>query len=202
MSTGNARSAQFTGIFNAFASIPAGAIFIGAGAAACYGDPFGTAQTPHAKSGDGTVPWFSAFPIEWEDDSRALAAPGKHALQSAANVVDTITDRLKPDAIGRYKGSPVTDESVIELRLSSPVIAQDGTLEVQVRTRRDGRLKATLTHMPTGKRRSCPIDARGGTVQFEKLEEGVHRIEVGPNLAGLITALHPVSDYVLVLSNG
>jgi hypothetical protein len=38
------------------------------------GDPFSRTGTD-AKSGDGTVPWFSAYPIEWNDDAQALSAP-------------------------------------------------------------------------------------------------------------------------------
>jgi hypothetical protein len=169
------------------------------------GDPFGATRAD-AKSGDGTVPWFSAYPIEWNNDAQALSAPGKHAaLQTAANVIDTITDRLKPDSVGKYKGTPVTDQSVIEVRLSNPFIANDGTLEVHARAQQDGRLGATLTHLTEdgkGRERFRQMNPRGGTVQFEKLEKGVHRIVVAPTQAGLLTALPPVSDYVLVLPDG
>jgi hypothetical protein len=94
---------------------------------------------------------------------------------------------------------------VIEVRLSSPFIAKDGTQEVHARAQQDGRLGATLTHLTEdgkGRERFRQINPRGGTVQFEKLQEGVHRIVVAPSQAGLLTALPPVSDYVLVLPNG
>lgn len=169
-------------------------------------DPLGAPQGPDAKSGDGTVPWFSAFPIEWEDDSQALAAPGKHAaLQTVTNVIDTITGRLGPEGVSGYKGGPVTEKSVIKVRLSSPVVATDDTLQVEVSTQSGGRLGATLTHLAEdGKRRErfLQIEPGGGIAQFEKLEEGVHRIVVAPTHTGLIATLPPVSDYALVLRNG
>jgi pimeloyl-ACP methyl ester carboxylesterase len=169
-------------------------------------DPFGAAPGPYAKTGDGTVPWFSAFPIEWQDDGQALAAPGKHAaLQTVANVIDTIAGRLAPDALTAYRGAPLTDKSVIKLRLSSPVVATDDTLQVEVDTQSGGLLGVTLTHLAEGEKthaRFRQLDPGGGTAQFEKLEEGVHRVVVAPTQAGLLAALPPVSDYVLVLSNG
>jgi pimeloyl-ACP methyl ester carboxylesterase len=119
-----------------------------------FDDPFGVPSGTDAKSGDGTVPWFSALPIEWEDDGQALAAPGKHAaLQTLTNVIDTITSRLSPQAAGGYKGGPVSEKTVIKMLLSSPVIATEDTLESE--GQHSGRRMAASNRHSSGRRRSA-----------------------------------------------
>ena len=111
---------------------------------------------------------------------------------------------LSPDDATVFKGG-LAAQSVIQVRLSSPVIATDDALQVEVSTQSGGRLAATLTHMVeegAASTRTVQLNPGGGIAQFEKLEEGVYQIVVAPTQAGLLAALPPVSDYVLVLPKG
>jgi pimeloyl-ACP methyl ester carboxylesterase len=166
--------------------------------------PF-NAHEGNPKSGDGTVPWFSAIPIDWNDDGAAIAAPNKHAaLQTAPSIIDTITNRLKPDSVIQYKGAPINDQSVITFRLSNQAIQKEDPVEVIVRTGRPGNLRVTLTHLAkdgTRRKRFRDVDPGGGVARFEQLEEGVHQVLVAPVQPALETSLPPVTDYVLVIGN-
>lgn len=167
-------------------------------------DPFDV-QDSNPKSGDGTVPWFSAMPIEWDDDGQAIAATNKHAaLQTAASLIDTITNRLQPDSVSQYKGAPISDQSVITVRLSNQAIQENDPLEVIVRTAKPGKLRVTLTQLAEDgarRKRFRDLDPGGGSARFDKLEQGVHQILVAPAQPALEASLPPVADYVLVLGN-
>lgn len=77
------------------------------------------------ERGDGTVPGFSALPVEWRDSSQAIAVSGKHvALPSTSTVCDTLVNWMRPLDARVYMGPSTEIENTIGLL--APLVVRAG----------------------------------------------------------------------------
>ena len=107
--------------------------------------------------GDGTVPAFSAVPIEWPDTADALALTDKHAaMQCAADGLDTLFNWLSPLSVGGKKGARDDDRHAPSVDMPSTVALGDAltiTLKSPVATP----LTATIEHADSSASKSVKV---------------------------------------------
>jgi pimeloyl-ACP methyl ester carboxylesterase len=147
--------------------------------------------------GDGTVPSFSAVPIEWQDTERAIALGEKHAaLQASITLGDALFNWLRPIDVRGKKGIP--DDAVVALDV--PYTCREGDdLTVALAAKRptngyvdlfDVESEAVLTH-PV---RLSGEDSIRESV-FRGVTAGVHRVTFRP-----ADRRQPsISDYIFVV---
>ncbi|WP_395819748.1 CHAT domain-containing protein [Archangium minus] len=150
-------------------------------------------------SGDGTVPRFSATPVELSDEHREVYVAQRHAsLQN----LDTVLDQLEGVLTGldldlrRFRGvRPVR----LGLDLEDAYLTEEPVL-VRARPEREPvQLQAIIHNLDTGKEQSRgalrPRSDGWHTHAFKPLPPGVYRLTVSGQRAGMVS---PISDVFMV----
>ncbi len=148
--------------------------------------------------GDGTVPSFSAVPIEWDDTRLAHALTEKHAaMQCQESGLDTLLNLLQPIATETMKGPSSNDRNEVALELPT-AIAQGNYIPVKLSAPIASSVTVTLSR-PDGSQPSTRVALLPGgdehaLVEFKAREAGAWRVTAKQDIP-----LQPsVGDWVYV----
>ena len=152
-------------------------------------------ETDHR--GDGTVPAFSAVPIEWEGTDRAIALGEKHAaLQASVTLADALFNWLRPLDVRGKKGTP--DDAVVALDVPSICREGDDVIATLAATRpTNGYID--LLDVESQAVLSLPVRLPGEDLTresvFRAITAGVYRVTFRPADQRQLS----ISDYVFVV---
>ena len=147
--------------------------------------------------GDGTVPAFSAVPIEWQDTERAIALGDKHAaLQASITLADALFNWLRPLDVRGKKGIP--DDAVVALDV--PSTCREGEdLTVTLAAMRPTNGYVDLLDIDSEAVLTQPVRLPGENSMresvFRGIAAGVHRVTFRPADKRQLS----ISDYVFVV---
>jgi len=151
------------------------------------------------QGGDGTVPFFSSVPIEWDDTLCAYNLDDKHAaLQGGTILHESLNNWINPLDVRAKRDAAQDQRAVPKLKVPA-VVSIDEEWVVETAAISPGNFKLQVEQVETGNVVERGVLHPGGdrpvTTAFKGLPQGVHRIKVlSPN-----PALPVVSDYTLVL---
>jgi hypothetical protein len=147
--------------------------------------------------GDGTVPAFSAVPIEWQDTERAIALGEKHAaLQASITLADALFNWLHPLELRGMRGT--LDDAVVALDV--PCSCREGDdVTVTLAATRPTNGYVDLHDVDSQAVVSQPVRLPGeDTLRqsvFRAVTAGVHRVTFRPADRRQLS----ISDYVFVV---
>jgi pimeloyl-ACP methyl ester carboxylesterase len=135
--------------------------------------------------GDGTVPAFSAMPIEWDDSVNAVALTERHgAIQCAQAGRETLLNWMQPVAVGGKKGFYQNESLAVSLT-SPPAVAVGSpftlTLAAPLRTA----LTLSIEPVDGGNRKKKSLVLEAGNVpqhfEFRLNSPGAWRVSALPD---------------------
>lgn len=157
-----------------------------------------------SNRGDGTVPAYSAIPIEWDNTSNAVAVSAKHVgLPAEQAVLDVLQNWICPQDARAYMGSNGTTPDQDILGLEVPSTIQNGerlTIKVDALTAANINVTvepANKNASPISRRYKIPGSGDPEVIELGTPGEGTWRITVTPEDRRRPT----VSDYTIVLAS-
>lgn len=170
---------------------------------ASAGDPLALpdAVADPSNRGDGTVPAYSAIPIEWNTTSNAVAVSAKHVgMPASVAVLDVLRNWIRPQDARAYMGGGIEDRDVLGLEVPSAIPAGEG-LAVKVDALAAANVTVTVELVnqdkpPVAIRTRVPGSGEPQVIDLGTLGEGTWRVTVAPE-----DRRRPaVSDYIIVLA--
>jgi pimeloyl-ACP methyl ester carboxylesterase len=159
------------------------------------------------RGGDGTVPWFAAVPIEWDETADVLPLLDKHtALATREIAIEHLLNRLAPTDVSGDKapelGPDATDLSAVGYALDVPPVVDAGEpVVIRVVHPTLSAVPLEITDHERGDRRFFDEARSTGEAEARGF---VLEVDLGPLPPGAYTVrtqLSPsVSDHVLVWS--
>jgi Lecithin:cholesterol acyltransferase len=167
------------------------------------------------NTGDGTVPYVSAIPIELSEEYRQTYIAERHgSIQNNSQVLEQVCNLIaamqEPTGLSNYQNPGVIERSqqpaAICLDIEDVYLAGEGEIYAQVVNGSEdfGKLRARIQPVSNeGATKRADFQEKDGQwcLSLESLEEGIYRIEVRVEKIASKMAPTPVHDVFAVVKN-